>query len=369
VFALSLLLTLLYYIHKPCKARKRFTMFRIACIVPTGVGAAVGGYAGDAGLVVAYLAQIADEVITHPNVVNAACFNVLPANALYVEGHWLDRFLLGEIGFRRVRANRIGLAIDRTCAPWWPVIQNAVNATLVSTGVQVVAHAWTDTPLNLSLQANAHGWGGQVDGVEQLLAAAQHCLAQGADAIAALAWMDVLAPGEGDAYLQGQGADPIGALEAVISHYLADALGVPVAHSPIFAPEVVSQPLDPRVCAEEISTTYLPCVLMGLSRAPRPVETNWEIAPAELDAIVAPYDAMGGLPMLAALERGIPLILVRENTTTLAVTPEALGLSNAPHLWVVDNYWEAAGLLLAFKQGLDPRVLRRPLTVGIQLQP
>ena len=41
-------------------------------IVPTGVGAAMGGYAGDALPVARAIATVTDRLITHPNVLNGA---------------------------------------------------------------------------------------------------------------------------------------------------------------------------------------------------------------------------------------------------------------------------------------------------------
>ena len=60
--------------------------FNIVLLVPTGVGAEIGGHAGDAGPVARLLASACDTLITHPNVVNASDINELPDNGLYVEG-------------------------------------------------------------------------------------------------------------------------------------------------------------------------------------------------------------------------------------------------------------------------------------------
>ncbi len=49
--------------------------FTAAFIVPTGVGATIGGYAGDASPCVNLISKIC-PVITNPNTVNAAVFQV-----------------------------------------------------------------------------------------------------------------------------------------------------------------------------------------------------------------------------------------------------------------------------------------------------
>ena len=60
--------------------------------------------------------------------------------------------------------------------------------------------------------------------------------------------------------------------------------------------------------------------------------------------------------MLACTERGIPLIAVH-NPCVLNVSAEALGLE----VLEASSYAEAAGLVLALREGLDPAALRRPL--------
>ncbi|MBF2054238.1 MAG: DUF3326 domain-containing protein [Candidatus Sericytochromatia bacterium] len=341
-------------------------MFRIVFVVPTGVGASVGGFAGDAGLVTAYLGQIADEILTHPNVVNAAGFNALPPNGLYIEGHALNQFFTEQWGFQKVRSNRIGLVIDRRCEPWLDLIANAVNATAMSTGCQISGYTLTDQAVDLQLYPNDWGYTGEVNNLEQLITAGQRCLNAGADALAVLVWFDVLSDSDNPDYFYGQGVDPIGAMEALISHALVAELKVPVAHSPIFTPQIVSQRLDPRVAAEEIGTTYLPCILMGLSRAPRYVPyAEGDFSLKEIDAVLAPRGACGGLPMLVAAQRQIPLLVVGENQSVLPVSPDSLGWSH-DQIFEVANYWEAAGLLTALKQGIDPWLLRRPLPIDFK---
>ena len=63
---------------------------------------------------------------------------------------------------------------------------------------------------------------------------------------------------------------------------------------------------------------------------------------------------------LAALAQGIPVIAVRENRSImrndLARLPWARG-----QLRIVENYWEAAGVVAALRAGLDPDSVRRPI--------
>jgi hypothetical protein len=52
--------------------------------------------------------------------------------------------------------------------------------------------------------------------------------------------------------------------------------------------------------------------------------------------------------VLASAERGVPLIAVRGNTCVLRVDGAALGLKVVE----ADNYAEAAGLVLALREGI-----------------
>ena len=45
--------------------------FNAVLLVPTGIGAEIGGHAGDATPVATLLASVCDTLVTHPNVVNA----------------------------------------------------------------------------------------------------------------------------------------------------------------------------------------------------------------------------------------------------------------------------------------------------------
>jgi hypothetical protein len=76
--------------------------YTVVLIVPTGIAAAIGGYAGDALPVARSMAQVADRLITHPNVLNGAQLYWSLPNALYVEGYGLDQFAAGHWGLRPV---------------------------------------------------------------------------------------------------------------------------------------------------------------------------------------------------------------------------------------------------------------------------
>ena len=86
-------------------------------VVPTGIGCAIGGYAGDALPAARLLAAASGCLITHPNVLNGAALYWSDPRLLYVEGSALDRFAAGELALRPVRRQRIGLLLDAAIEP------------------------------------------------------------------------------------------------------------------------------------------------------------------------------------------------------------------------------------------------------------
>jgi hypothetical protein len=66
------------------------------------------------------------------------------------------------------------------------------------------------------------------------------------------------------------------------------------------------------------------------------------------------------LPTLAALEQGIPVIAVRGNTNIMRNDLVALPWAKN-QLHIVDNYFEALGVMGALKCGVAVETLKRPL--------
>ena len=105
----------------------------VVMIVPTGIGAAIGGHSGDATSVAQLLGACCKRLILHPNVVNASDMNEMPANALYVEGGMLDAFLAGHVGLAEVRRNKILVVCNELAAD----TVNAVNAARSILGLDI----------------------------------------------------------------------------------------------------------------------------------------------------------------------------------------------------------------------------------------
>jgi Protein of unknown function (DUF3326) len=521
--------------------------FITAMIIPTGTGAAIGGFAGDATPYMNLLASVSDVLITHPNVANAAVFQKLPENALYVEGYGLDQFMQGNWSLRPVRSNRIGVVFDAAItADMLTLHLNTINAAKTVYGLDIIGYVVTDEPIETTCELSPSGCStGQLKNPAVLLAACARLVDKGATAIALCTQLPELstdsdessddsaanshgnrtassqnsqagedadesdadsdeeADDEQDAgsqtelmetvlesmlqvftrpefaalradgvlpepassqeqaddeldetvevdeettrsashptadgpiahevqdgelppklpphlsdgsasdtsellsamasdsdtqaetsqtdlsesepspdaeletptvfpidveadYRHGQGVDPIGGIEGILSHLIVSELGVPCAHAPVFpwetAKPVTDEVLDPRAAAEFIAPTFLPCVLTGLSRAPQMfsmLQSNpLDITASQVSALVVPANALGGPPVLAALELGIPVLAVENNRTVLTMERDFLKMAPAERrrlIISVSSYEEAAGYLQMMRLGL-----------------
>ncbi|CAN1842425.1 Uncharacterized lipoprotein syc1174_c [Linum perenne] len=122
----------------------------------------------------------------------------------------------------------------------------------------------------------------------------------------------------------------------------------------------------------QIGYTFLPCVLVGLSKAPQYIvnsrsSDNGCLYAGDVDSVVLPLDACGGDAALAfARSNGKkPLIIaVEENETVLDSTPDKLGIEVCLQM-KVSNYWEAIGVIAAHKAGINPYSLRRDRIANI----
>jgi hypothetical protein len=344
--------------------------FIVAQIVPTGVGASIGGYVGDATPATNLIASIADKVISHPNVVNGVELDVAKENVLYVEGYTLDRFFLREIALKEVRANKIGVVLDSGCKEKKSIdiALNTIDAIKTVKGVNIIGYTFTDKPVGGRAVKNKSGaFVGEIDDQNIFLNAAEKLIKKGANAIAISTSIKILYK-DLKRYFEGKGPNPYGGTEAIISHTISMKFGIPSAHAPLLTLEEIkhemfSGVIDPRAGAEAISPAYLGCVLQGLHKAPQPIpiekaEEN-DIKLDDVSAIVLPATCLGGIPALSSEKNNIPIIAVEENKTVLKVTKEKLKLKNVIK---AKNYLEAAGILACMKEGIDYRTVERPIS-------
>lgn len=338
-------------------------MFNVVNIIPTGVGASIGGYAGDGNPFNTVLESICDNVITHPNAVNAASLYSASQKTLYVEGFALDKFLSGEINLKK-NHNKIGIIIDKKAKSKEIHIINAINACSAVFGSEIIAYTFTDNEIGAKITKEKNGlFGGIINDKETIYKSCEKLINQGATAIAIFAVLENPFEEEADIYLTGTGVDPIGRIEAMISHLIVERTNLPAAHAPVFLEDYERTIVDPRVAAEEIGYTYIPCVVRGLQFAPSFVDkthiSHNTISINDIDAIVSPLSVMNGNWTKSCLEKNIPIIGIKENTTALNDTPEKMNILDK--VIIADNYLEAIGILSSIKSKVFYKNLRRPL--------
>ncbi|ARV58747.1 hypothetical protein BZZ01_08930 [Nostocales cyanobacterium HT-58-2] len=333
-------------------------------IIPTGIGAAIGGYAGDALPVAKAVSQVCDRLITHPNVLNGASLYWNMPNTFYVEGYGLDKFAAGCWGLRPVHQNKIGLLFDQGIEPELQQRHlQAADAARATLGLSLTDYVISDAPLNVELRSSASGasWG-TIGNPDSLLRAAEVLIKKaGAEAIAVVArFPDTLDEEVEQNYRLGKGVDPIAGAEAVISHLIVRTFQIPCAHSPAFFPPPIDFNLSPRSAAEELGYTFLPSVLVGLSRAPQFVVASHELSETgdilanHVDAVIVPATACGSGALLSLSQsRRCQIITVEENQTQVQVRPQPLGIKSIQ----VNTYLEAVGVLVALKAGINPSAL------------
>ncbi len=375
--------------------------FTVVLIVPTGVGASIGGFAGDALPVARAIAQISDTLITHPNVLNGAQLYWPIPNALYVEGYALDKFAQGCWGLQPVHQNRIGLILDRGIEPDLQLRHlQAVDASRATLGLNITDYVLTDAPLNVELRMSESGasWG-TIANPDSLLRAAEKLITQAkVQAIAVVArFPDDVGSLALENYRHGKGVDPLAGAEAVISHLIVRTFKIPCAHAPALLPLPLDPYLSPRSAAEEIGYTFLSCVLAGLSKAPQFVTPTvgkasclsvvldgQDAHPTQVlggqdahptrenlyanrrdfesqglwadrvDAVVIPATACGGSAILSLSGRStVQIIAVGDNKTQMQAPPEKLGIKALQ----VNSYLEAIGVLVALRAGISPASL------------
>ena len=162
--------------------------------------------------------------------------------------------------------------------------------------------------------------------------------------------------------------NPWGGVEAMLTHAVSLRYGLPAAHAPMLESRWVAETdfgvVDPRLAAEVISLAFLQCVLRGLQKSPAitavaPGTGGIGIQPANVSCLVIP-DGCIGLPTLAAMHNGIPVVAVRGNTNQMRNDLDCLPWQPM-QLFRVENYLEAAGVVAALRAGIGPWSVTRPL--------
>lgn len=310
-------------------------------IIPTGIGAEIGGHSGDATAVAKLLAGCCDTLIGHPNIFNAADINEIPENCLYVEGSMLDRFLFGEIDLKPVKQNKILLVVNK---PLSVDTINSVNAARIILGAEIQI---LELETELTMQVGFYTDGVATGVVEGSLELIEQVEDLNFDVLAIQTKIKCDEETE-KLYRLKSGVNPWGGVEAKISKIVSKRLNKPVAHAPVELGLSIKYCVDPRMAAEYVSISYLHCILKGLHKAPR---EGSGISVKDVDVMISPFGCFG-TPHKLCIHQNIPVIVVRENKTIFN--------KEYKEFIYVENYLEAAGHLICMQVGILPKYVRHP---------
>ncbi len=345
--------------------------FNVVLLVPTGIGAEIGGHAGDATPVARLLASACDTLITHPNVLNASDINEMPENSLYVEGSTICRLMMGAIGLKQVRSNKILAVIS---ANKHLIFENSainsINSARATLGVDCLKIVKLSPTISMKAKYSSSKRAiGVIEDINNLFSILRQN-EKDYDAIAISSVIKVPTNYHKEYFLsEGNMVNPWGGVEAMLTHAVSYKFNVPSAHSPMFeSPEVANMDpgvVDARMSAEAVSTAFFHCVLKGLHKSPKIIKeknllySHDIISAKDISCLIIPEGCLG-LPTLSALEQGIKVIAVRENKNLMQNS-----LSDLPwrkgQFFQAENYLEAVGIMNAIKSGITTTSVRRPL--------
>lgn len=337
--------------------------FNAVLLIPTGIGAEIGGHCGDANVVARLVASACDNLITHPNVVNASDINEMTENTLYVEGSIITRLMMGQIGLQKVRANRVLMLMDKHDDKLFNnEIVNAVSNARISLGMDCDVYEMDDIIRSISEYSSSGRAVGKIEHMERLFEIINNFKDE-YDAIGLSTFIEVPKGYHTTYFSDVEMVNPWGGIEAMLTHSIAEEFKLPCAHSPMMASREIMDMevgiVDPRKAPETSSVTYLHCVLKGLHKSPKIVSYDKGLNAEDISCLIIP-DGCIGLPTLAALEHGIPVIAVKENKNYMKNSLADLPFKKNK-LFIVENYLEAVGVMHTIKAGIDPETIHRPV--------
>jgi hypothetical protein len=278
---------------------------------------------------------------------------------------------MGNVCLEPVRSNRVLLLMEQHPDPWFmDATVNMASAARAAAGITI--SEVVILPRNFSMRSE-YSASGRAAGVIEGLDVVYSCLQarKGTfDAVAIASLIKVPSHYHRQYFddVADQMVNPWGGVEAMLTHAVSRDFRVPAAHAPMMTSRDVQTmdfgPVDPRKAAEPVSATYLFSVLKGLHRSPAILPSELcnaagVISAENVGCLVIP-DGCVGLPTLAALAQEIPVISVRGNRNCLPNNLSLLpGAQTGIHF--VENYLEAAGLLVALKAGISRESVLRPI--------
>ena len=322
----------------------------VVFIVPTGIGAEIGGHSGDATPAAKLISSVCDKLFVHPNIVYASDINEMTGNMLYVEGSILDRFLEGQVGLREIHSNKILLIVN---SPIKPDTINAVSGARATLGADIEILV-LDTPITMIAFMVDGKASGEIHGVDEAI---QQVSNRDFDVLVVHTPIKTNNDEVEDYLSKDGGVNIWGGVEAKLSKLMSEKLNKPVIHAPANSDGICktfNDVVDPRKAAEMVSICYLHCCLKGGHLAPRiSMDDNYSYWNTDIDFLISPINVFGR-PHITCCKHNIPVIVVKENKTIL-------NDKMPDDFIVVENYLEAVGVISAKKAGITIESVRRPL--------
>ena len=323
---------------------------------PTGIGMKYGGDAGFC-LGVKLISSCVEKLIVNPNAVNCSSINEMTSNCLYVEGSTIDRVLEGKIGLkqRKIGYNKILCLVNK---PLNQISINAAHAFEHTVGGEVFFME-LDTPLTMLASINPDGSAGAyLTGVEEAIEQVKK-LDILPDQIMIHTFIDC-PKAISDAYWKGDiKINPWGRTESDLSKKMSQALNIMCVHAPM---EFLEEPAYDKIvrrsqAPEAIDLTYSFCCYKGLNKAPQICEVyeRGAILSSDISVLITPHGCWGR-PHIAATKLGIPVVVVKDNTTIYSRTWN--NEQYPKNVILVENYLEAAGILMSLQAGIDYRLIK-----------
>ena len=323
---------------------------------------------GDASYLpgVKLISHCVNKLIVNPNAVNASDINEMPDNCLYVEGSTIDRFLEGHLNLKEIKTyNKILMVVN---SPITPYELNTMNAGIWGLGANIEMIELT-TPLRMKAIINKNGTaGGTFSGIDELV---KQVSSYNFDALAIQTCIECDEETELN-YWNNGGVNPWGGIEAIVSKVIAEKINKPIAHGPntfdfnhfdndknLVKKITVKKTMAPEI----ISDTLMFCVFKGLHRAPRlefDLNKSNRLSVDDIDFLLSPHGCWGR-PHQACVEKNIPIIIVKENTTCFSkdfIYPKVfidsnINIKEINEIIFVENYLKAAGVIMSMSSGVD----------------
>ena len=201
----------------------------------------------------------------------------------YVEGYSLDEFFKGNLNLIPSRDNKIGIIFDKGIPQHILNVHiNTMNAVKAVYGLDIPFFEITKESVGVEFNMEESGIStGSLTNPQTLLETAKSLLAKGAEALAIVCMFEN-PEDENPDYQNGIGVDPVGGVEAIISHFISKELKVPCAHSPAFDDlEITTELIDGKSASEYITPTFYR-VFAGLKQCAK-THSNRGISVNELD--------------------------------------------------------------------------------------